>query len=142
VLTTDIPTVATWVANMAEADPRLTVGAIGWLRDDDLTCGVFYENYTRQSITATIAVAPGAVMPKEFLKAIFRYPFEQLGCEKMFALIAENNWRSQNLVEKMGFVKETVVTDYYPEGDMFIYSMTKRQCRFLEKDDGEKIEDA
>ena len=26
-LITDVPSVATWVANMAEADPRLTVGA-------------------------------------------------------------------------------------------------------------------
>jgi hypothetical protein len=138
-LTTDVPTVATWVANMADADPRLTVGAVGWLRDDDLTCGAFYENYTRRSITATIAVAPGAVMPKEFLRAIFHYPFTQLSCEKIVALIAENNWKSQNLVEKMGFVKEAVVTDYYPEGDLFIYSMTKQQCRFLEKDNGQEI---
>jgi len=132
-LTTDTPTVATWVANMADADPRLTVGAVGWLRDDDLTCGAFYENYTRRSITATIAVAPGAVVPKEFLRAIFHYPFVQLGCEKIVALIAENNWKSQNLVEKMGFEREAVVTDYYPEGDLFIYSMTKSQCRFLEE---------
>jgi hypothetical protein len=138
-LTTDTPTVAIWVANMADADPRLTVGAVGWLRDDDLTCGAFYENYTRRSITATIAVAPGAVVPKEFLRAIFHYPFVQLSCEKIVALIAENNWKSQNLVEKMGFVKEAVVADYYPEGDLFIYSMTKQQCRFLEKDNGQEI---
>jgi len=138
-LTIDTPTVATWVANMADADPRLTVGAVGWLRDDDLTCGAFYENYTRRSITATIAVAPGAVVPKEFLRAIFHYPFVQLSCEKIVALIAENNRKSQNLVEKMGFVKEAVVADYYPEGDLFIYSMTKQQCRFLEKDNGQEI---
>jgi hypothetical protein len=138
-LTTDVPTVATWVANMADADPRLTVGAVGWLRDDDLTCGAFYENYTRRSITATIAIAPGAVVPKKFLRAIFHYPFVQLSCEKIVALIAENNWKSQNLVEKMGFVKEAVVTDYYPEGDLFIYSMTKQQCRFLEKDNGQEL---
>jgi hypothetical protein len=135
-LITDVPSVATWVANMAEADPRLTVGAIGWTRDDEITCGAFYETYTRRSITATIAVAPGAVMPKEFLRAI--YPFVQLGCEKIVALIAENNWKSQNLVEKMGFVREAIVADYYPEGDLFIYSMTKSQCRFLEKDNGQE----
>lgn len=137
-LTTDVPSVATWVANMAEADPRLTVGAVGWTRDDEITCGAFYETYTRRSITATIAVAPGAVMPKEFLRAIFHYPFVQLGCEKIVALIAENNWKSQNLVEKMGFVREAVVADYYPEGDLFIYSMMKSQCRFLEKDNGQE----
>lgn len=137
-LTTDIPSVAGWVANMADADPRLTVGAIGWIRDDDLTCGAFYENYTHRSITATIAIAPGAVMPKEFLWAIFYYPFVQLDCEKIVALIAENNRKSQTLVEKMGFVREAVVADYYPEGDLLIYSMTKSQCRFLENDNGQE----
>ena len=141
-LTFDAPTVAAWVANHAEADPRLTVAAIGWQRDDEITCGVFFENYTGKSITATIAVANGAVMPKEFLRAIFDYPFNAIGCWKMIALVAESNYKSQNLVEKMGFTVEGRISDYYPDGDLIIYSMTKLQCRFLEKEHGEENQDS
>ena len=131
----DLTTLA-WVANMAEADPRIASASIGWLRDDEHTCGVFYENYTGSCITATIAVAPGAVFPKEFLKAIFKYPFKQLGCKKMLALVAGNNWKSIELVTRMGFVAEAEIVDYYPDASMIVYGITPEQCRYLEKDNG------
>ena len=84
-------------------------------------------------------MAPGAVMPKDFLWTIFDYPFNQLGCDKMVALIADNNWKSKNLVEKMGFEKEAEVANYYPAGEsLLIYTITKQQCRFLEKNDGQE----
>ena len=134
-----LPRVATWVANQCQADPRSASAAIGWLRDDDLTAGIYYEDFTGASITATIAMAPGAVMPKDFLWTIFDYPFNQLGCDKMVALIADNNWKSKNLVEKMGFTKEAEVANYYPAGEaLTIYTITKAACRFLEKEHGQE----
>lgn len=135
-LTADLGRVAAWVANRTDADPRMAKVAIGWLRDDDLTAGVFYDYFTGKSITATIAVANGAVMTKEFLFEIFKYPFVTLGVWKLIAYVAESNYKSQTLVEKMGFVKESSIADYYSDGDLFIYTMTRQQCRFLEKNHG------
>jgi hypothetical protein len=139
VLILNNPDTLKWVANATEADPRIASAAIGWLRDDEHTCGVFYENFTGSSITATIAVAPGAVIPKEFLRAIFTYPFEQLGCRKILALVAEDNHKSRGMLEKMGFIIEAVVMDYYPDTNLIIYALSKHLCRFLEKDDGQEI---
>ena len=138
-LTLNNPDTLKWVADATEADPRIASAAIGWLRDDEHTCGVLYENFTRSSITATIAVSPGAVMPKAFLRAIFTYPFEQLGCQKILALVAEDNHKSRTMLEKMGFIAEAVVMDYYPDANLIIYSLSKQLCRFLEKDDGQEI---
>ena len=137
-LTNDTRLIAPWVANRTESNPNVAQAAIGWLRDDDLVCGVTYDNYTGKSITATIAVEPAAVLPKSFMWAIFDYPFKQLGVWKMLAYVAESNYKSRALVEKMGFTQETVITDYYPDGDLFIYSMNKEQCRWLEKDNGQE----
>lgn len=137
-LTNDVRTIAPWVANRTESNPNVAQAAIGWLRDDDLVCGVTYDNYTGKSITATIAVEPAAVLPKSFMWAIFDYPFKQLGVWKMLAYVAESNYKSRALVEKMGFTQETVITDYYPDGDLLIYSMNKEQCRWLEKDNGQE----
>lgn len=137
-LTADLGRVAAWVANMADADPSMSKAAIGWLRDDDLTAGVFYEHFTGKSITATIAITNGAVMAKEFLFEIFKYPFITLGVWKIIAYVRESNYKSRNMLEKMGFVNESSITDYYPDGDLFVYTMNKHQCRFLEMSHGQE----
>ena len=136
-LTNDLPRIVDWVCRHCDADPRNASAAIGWLRDDDLTAGVYYEDFTGASITATIAMSPGAVMSKDFLWTIFDYPFNQLGCDKMVALIADANWKSKAMVERMGFTKEAEIANYYPAGEaLTIYTITKQQCRFLENNDG------
>lgn len=138
-LLNDFPRVAAFVSAATDCTvPSAGGAAIGWLRDDELLAGVLYEDFTGSSITATIAVAPGAVLTKEFVRAIFTYPFVQLGCGKMLALIHENNWRSHRLVKHMGFEVEAVIADYYPDGALNIYTMTKADCRWLEKEHGEE----
>ena len=136
-LTSDVPRVAAWVAEKVGAPKNDAQSAIGWTRDDEITCGVFYEHFTGASITATIAIAPGAVMPKDFLWAIFDYPFNQLNCEKIVALVAENNYRSVHLLGRMGFIREASISDYYPAGEaMIIYTLTRQDCRFLGEPNG------
>ena len=142
-LTFDFLRVAQFVSALTECTiPPSGGAAIGLLRDDELVAGVLYEDFTGSSITATIAVAPGAVLTREFTQAIFTYPFMQLGCGKMLALIHENNWRSHRLVKHMGFKVEAVIADYYPDGALNICTMTKADCRWLEKEHGEKNQNA
>jgi RimJ/RimL family protein N-acetyltransferase len=136
-LTTDLAAVADWVSKRAEADPRGVTAAIGWVSDGRMVAGATYEDYTGGSITATIAIENGA-MVKQFLRAIFEYPFRQLNVGKIFAMVAQTNSPSRRLVEKMGFVQETVLKEYYSCEDLIVYSMTARQCRFLGEEDGQK----
>lgn len=133
-LTTDLPLVAAWVSNRAEADPRGVAAAIGWLSEGKLVAGATYEDYTGGSITATIAIEQGVIV-KQFLRFIFEYPFRQLNVGKIFAMVAQTNSPSRRLVEKMGFEQETVLKDYYSCEDLIVYSMTAEQCRFLGDDD-------
>jgi len=140
VLTTDLPLVTEWVSNRAEADPRGVTAAIGWVSDGKLVAGATYEDYTGGSITATIAIDDRRVS-RQFLRFIFEYPFRQLSVGKIFAMVAQTNSSSRRLVEKMGFVQEAVLKDYYSCEDLIVYSMTAEHCRFLEKDDGQKDED-
>jgi RimJ/RimL family protein N-acetyltransferase len=139
-LTTDLPLVAEWVSNRAEADPRGVTAAIGWVSDGRLVAGATYEDYTGGSITATIAIE-NTTMVRQFLRAIFEYPFRQLNVGKIFAMVAQTNSPSRRLVEKMGFVQETVLKDYYSCEDLIVYSMTAKQCRFLGDGNGQEHQD-
>ena len=133
-LTKNLPMVASFVCKAVEAplpDPQLS-SAIGWLRDGEVVAGVIYEHFTGASITATIAVAPGAVMVKEFLREIFSYPFKTLNVNLIMAFVAESNWKSRNTVERMGFKREAEIAGAYPDGAMLIYTITPANCRWLE----------
>ena len=133
-LTYSLPDVVPFVCEMVEAplpDPQLS-SVVGWTRDGEVVAGVVYEHFTGASITATIAVAPGAVMVKEFIKEMFNFPFLTLGANIIIAFISESNWKSRNLVEKLGFTKETEVAGAYPDGAMLIYTITPAKCRWLE----------
>jgi len=143
VLTSDFPRVAAFVADRAQcAVPSSGSAAIGWLRDEDLVAGVLYEHFTGASITATIALEPGAVMVRQLLWAILHYPFKQFGVDKVLAFVNESNWKSRTWLEKAGFTLETQVGDVYPDGAMMIYTMTKARCRWLEKENGQEIKDS
>lgn len=133
---TDFDTISSWLSNKTECTIPREGQCIGWTRDGELTYAIMYENYTKRSVEVTFAAAPGAVMPKEFLFAIFDYAFNYLGVTKMIAKIEEVNWKSINMVEKMGFVRECRIQDVFPSGAMVIYSLAVEDCRWLEKENG------
>ena len=135
-IVTDFDRVSEWLAEKTDCTiPRQGV-CIGWTRDDVLTHGAMFEGFTQRSVEATIAAAPGAVMPKEFLFAIFHYPFKVLEAYKIVAKIEETNWRSINRVERMGFKREARIEDVFPSGAMVIYTLTVDDCRWLENENG------
>ena len=108
--------------------------------EGEITMGVMYDHFTGSSITATIAIRQGETVTRLFLKAIFDYPFEQLGCNLIIAYVAESNTKSVNFLKKAGFVPTAEIPGAYPEGPMHIYTMTKDQCRWLEKEHGKENE--
>jgi hypothetical protein len=141
VLTNDFPAIADFIQQMTGAAIPTDASGIGWTRDGEIVCAAMYDHYTGRSITASIAKAPGAVMPPGFIRIIFDYPFVQLGCTKILAYVEDVNWKSKDLVEKMGFTLEATVTDVFPSGSMMIYTMLAENCRWLENEDGQEDQD-
>lgn len=139
-IVTDFDLVSEWVSWMTDCSIPREGTAIGWWSGGSLTCGVMYEDFTGSCITATIAVRDGITVPPGFIRKIFDYPFNQAGCKKILACVAEMNLKSRALVERMGFVKEAVIFDAFPDGAMIIYSVTRELCRYLEKEHGKEDE--
>src|SRR5215510_3225332 len=78
--------------------------AIGYERLGKIAGGVVFTQFSGLNIV--LACALEAPLTRMFLRALFFYPFLQLGCARMTLLIDEDNAKSIRLVEHVGFQLE------------------------------------
>jgi hypothetical protein len=71
--------------------------ALGVIRNDYLIGGVVYHGYVGHECQVSIAVDRTSFMP---WRALFDYPFNQLGCVRLTALIGRKNRNSRALCRK------------------------------------------
>ena len=123
--------VATWVADKI---PHVTdfgpCEALGILRDEYIIAGVVYHDY--QPNFGTIQLSMAAVSPmwarREIIAQLLQYPFEQLGCYKVWTATPLDGKMALRVNEKIGFKREAVLAHGFGKG---------RHCvlmRFLEPD--------
>lgn len=103
---------------------------IGMERDGELVAGVAYNEYNGVNINAHIALT--VPITRDFLWAIFDYPFNKAKIERITALVGEGNQKSRNLVERFGFTEETRLEKAHPDGDLIVYRMRRHECKWLE----------
>jgi len=121
--------VARWVYKALHSCCDEGAEGIGLEKDGALVAGVAYENWNGRSIVCHIVIE--GRITRYYLYAIFHYPFEYLGCDKIVVPIAQSNGESIKLVENMGFEREATLCDAHPDGDIYLYSMKRQNCRFL-----------
>ena len=111
--------------------------SIGLEKDGKIVAGVIYENWNGQSIVVHIAIL-GNLTPT-FVAKIFDYAFRQLAAHKVIAPVASINSESIRLVSNMGFKEEANIKDAHLSGDIVIFTMTKKDCRFLGERYGKRL---
>ena len=99
--------------------------------NDGLIAGVLYEDWNGAQIICHIAGVGNWSSCRAYMRAIFAYPFRQLKAKRITAPVASCNLKAQRFVERLGFVRESTLTDAHPDGDIFIYKMTPDKCRWL-----------
>lgn len=105
---------------------------IGYARHGALVAGVLYNGYTVKNICMHIA-SDGSKqwLNRQFLWTAFDYPFNQLKCSRVTALVGEGNHDARRFDEHIGFKLEARLTDACPSGDLLVYRMLKYECRFI-----------
>ncbi len=102
---------------------------IGLERQGQLVAGTMYDFFNGASIFAHIVIT--GPVTRQWLHRIFHYPFVQLGVQVLIGQIASDNYRSQRLVERMGFTLHTVIPGADPAGATLLYTMSPAHCRFI-----------
>jgi RimJ/RimL family protein N-acetyltransferase len=102
---------------------------IGLLKNGELIAGVWYEDYTKESIMAHIVIKER--INREFLTTIFHYPFVQLGVSKIIGPVKSTNAKAIEFDKKLGFTEEARLLGVFPDADLLFFTMAKSDCRFL-----------
>ena len=112
--------------------------AIGCERDFWLIAGAIFENWTGRSMTIHWAVDER--IPKTFLHAIADYAFNKCEIEKLIAPVDTGNKDMAKLAFKLGFTREAMIRNAGRTGDIALFTMPKKNCRFLSPRYAETLE--
>lgn len=99
--------------------------------EEELLGGMIYTAFTRASIHMHVAGFRNNWANRDFLWCIFDYPFNQLGCKKVFGQVVETNTKALEIDLKLGFKIVTKIDDVYPEGGVYVLGMTREECKWL-----------
>lgn len=107
--------------------------AIGLERDGELVAGVIYEGFNGRNVWMHVAAEPSKRwMTKSYLRACFRYPFVQLGCDRVSGYVEGWNEAARKFDEHLGFRPEAVLRGAASDGgDVILYVMWREECKYV-----------
>lgn len=104
---------------------------IARIENDVLLGGVTYQGYTGSSIQMHVGGFVPRWANRDFLWVIFDYPFNQLGCRKVFGQVPETNTRALEIDQKLGFKVVAKIDDVFPDGACLVLALAREDCRWL-----------
>lgn len=93
--------------------------------------GNIYTGYTGASIQLHMAGFTPGWANRDFLWVAFDYPFNQLGCGKIFGQVPESNQRALEIDLKLGFKIVAKIEDVFPDGACYVVALAREDCRWL-----------
>lgn len=107
-----------------------------WVVDNQPTWVVGYYDWVGHTCQMSQANTGTRPIPRTFAREAFRYAFDVLKRKMVFAVVSEGNGQAMRVNKFLGFVgdrrwPEMAKNDH----DLVLLTMTRDQCRFLEKPD-------
>lgn len=99
--------------------------------DGELAGGVTYAGYTGASIHMHMAGFRPDWGDRDMLWVCFDYPFNQLGCKKVFAQVPETNTKALEIDQRLGFKIVAKIEDVFPDGACYVLALAREDCRWL-----------
>lgn len=110
---------ADWVASRIEACQFMEgfYSSLAVVRDDlKILAAVVYSDYKPPNIDMSIAADSPYWARKEMIVGLLSYPFYQLRCTRVTALVNKANKRSRKMIEHVGFRLEGVHPECAADG--------------------------
>jgi RimJ/RimL family protein N-acetyltransferase len=111
--------------------------AVGVATEAKLVAGIVWHNYSPTNpggnIEVSVAADSALWLRPRILRELLNYPFKQLGCHRITAIVARKNKRSRKFTEHFGFRLEGVVRKGLGADDAMIYGMLRPECRWMKE---------
>ncbi|MBX2825814.1 MAG: GNAT family N-acetyltransferase [Gammaproteobacteria bacterium] len=92
-----------------------------------------FHNYRKTDIEIVFA-GEGNWARRDVITKILTYPFRQLGCRRITALVRKDNRKSRKMVQQIGFKQEGKLRAANPDGtDLFVYGLLPSDYRLFRK---------
>jgi RimJ/RimL family protein N-acetyltransferase len=125
--------IAEWVGNQLDCNFEQNSVAIGMALKGAIIAGVVYHSYRpKYNIEMSIAAITPKWATRKTLKALFAYPFMQLGLPRVTAVVSAKDKSVQRFDERLGFKREGLMRDAHPDGDAVIYGLLRKDCKYIE----------
>lgn len=130
----DDASIIAWARARYPRCPTDKATAIGITDDGEMICAVIYSGLLEAVNVnmSIVAASPRWALSRTVIRILFRYPFNQLGVQRVTATVAKKNDRSRKLVSGMGFTLEgTLRRGWDGRQHALVYGMLKDECRWL-----------
>lgn len=93
---------------------------------------VIYDTFSEVDCNMSAASdGSGHWMSPALMRAMFAYPFIQLGLRRVTAIVASRNEQSLNFCKNVGFSIEGFCPHAMADDDVWILGMLRENCRFI-----------
>lgn len=112
-------------------DPKQCAWIAKVSQDFDIIAVVVYTRFSPWNCEMSIASKNPKWASKGFLKFAFSYPFEQLKLTRVTAAVEPDNSKSIDMLERLGFIQEATLSEWFGDKDALIYRMKRSECKWL-----------
>lgn len=114
-----------FLATAIDLSPSPNAVCVAEFDDSAPVCGAIFDGYNGRAIHSHIWVAPGRRPGRAFWYTCFDYMFRQCGVHTVIGTVPSKNVAAQKLDEHLGYRLNSVIKNYYPDGDdMLLYVCT------------------
>jgi RimJ/RimL family protein N-acetyltransferase len=111
---------------------HLNCAWISSLDDDSELLGVvIYNQFTQHNVEMSVASVSPKFLHRRFLRAIFQYPFDDVGVARVSAVVEADRAAVQHFDERIGFIREATLKKWFGNKDGILYRMTREECPWV-----------
>jgi hypothetical protein len=122
-----------WLCGKIDYAPTRNLRCLANITDDGKILGVVgFDGWNGASCQLHIA-GEGNWVTRQFIRCVFDYAFNTAKLKVLFGIVPSGTVQALKFDKHIGFKEIANIQDAHPDGSLYILSMKREDCRYLEK---------